>query len=197
MINRVIALFLFLSTIATSATSQPTISGQNLPRSQGFVSDFAGKLSPKIKQKLEAQLREFVARSNIDLAVVILPFEEMHGRPIEEYSLELGRTWGVGRGPDKLGLLLLVAIQAPDTQGLYHGATRLEVSRKLERDIPDELAGEIIRTMRNDFTIGRFDKAISEGVSLIISTLAKKRGIPGLKSERPSHRVSREAKKIG
>lgn len=193
-----IVLILVLSAISARATNQPAISGQDLPRAQGFVSDFAGKLSPKIKKKLEAQLREFAARSNIDLAVVTLPFENMHGRPIEEYSLELGRRWGVGRGPDKLGLLLLVAIQTPDKQGLYHGATRLEVSRKLEKDIPNELAGDIIRTMRNDFTIGRFDKAISEGVSLIMSTLSRKRGIPGSKSQRHSQPLSRqEANRIG
>jgi uncharacterized protein len=142
------------------------------------VSDFAGKLSPDTKQALEALLRTFADRNGIELAVVTIPFDDMHGLAIEDYSLSLGRRWGIGSGPEKLGLLLLIAIKPADNDGRYHGATRLEVSRKLEGDIPNELAGEIIRTMRDDFAAGRFDQAIKAGVDLISATLSKKRGIP-------------------
>jgi len=167
-----------IASAAACATNHPPKAAEDLPRRQGFVSDFAGKLSPATKATLELELAEFASRSNIDLAVVTIPFDDMRGRPIEEYSLEMGRSWGIGRGPDKLGLLLLIAIKPPDSQGVYRGGTRLEVSRNLEHDISNELAGEIIRAMSNDLISGRFDVAVSEGVDLIISTVSEKRGVP-------------------
>jgi uncharacterized membrane protein YgcG len=131
-----------------------------------------------VKQELEALLRAYADRNGIDVAVVLVPFGEMHGQPIEDYSLALGREWGIGRGPEKLGLLLLIAIDSADTEGRYHGATRLEVSRNLERDIPNALASQIIRTMRADFQAGRFDKAVKTVVELILATLSEKRRLP-------------------
>lgn len=169
---------LLLSLSASCSTVQAPATDEQLPRPQGFVSDFAEKLSPDTKQALEASLRTFADQNGIELAVVTIPFDDMQGLAIEDYSLRLGRKWGIGRGPEKLGLLLLVAMKPADKDGRYHGGTRLEVSRKLERDIPNELAGEIIRTMRDDFVAGRFDQAIKAGVELIQATLSEKRGIP-------------------
>jgi uncharacterized membrane protein YgcG len=165
---------LFLSSLATART--PAIEGQ-LPQPQGFVSDFAGKLSSNGKQEIEVLLREFADRSGIDFAVVTVPFDTCNGQPIEEYSLALDGM-GIGRGPEKLGLLLLIAIKPADSEGRYSGSTRLEVSRKLERDIPDELAAQTIRIMRDDFQAGRFDRATKIGVVRIINTLSEKRNTP-------------------
>ena len=131
------------------------------PQPQGMLNDFAGKLSPGSKQQIEALLQSFKARTGIEIAVVTVAFDDMQGYPIEQYTLELGRQWGVGRDSEKRALLLVVAIQAPDSQGVYHGGTRLEVSRHLEGDVPDILAGELIRKMRNDFMAGRFDQALT------------------------------------
>lgn len=173
------AVLVLLSSLASCSTVMrtPAIEAQ-LQQPQGFVSDFAGKLSTGVKEELEALLRTYADRNGVELAVVMVPFGDMRGQPIEDYSRALGRGWGIGRGPEKLGLLLLIAIDQADTEGRYHGATRLEVSRNLERDIPNELASQIIRKMRDDFQAGRFDQAIKTGVELILATLSKKRGAP-------------------
>src|SRR5262245_20541688 len=107
------------------------------PQPQGMVSDFAGKLSTTTKKEIETTLLSFQERSQIEFVVVTIMQDELLGRPIEQYSLQMAREWGIGGGPQKLGLLLLVAISKPDNQGLYRGATRLEVSRNLERDMPN------------------------------------------------------------
>jgi uncharacterized protein len=160
----------------------PAIEQGQLRRPEGLVSDFARKLSSGAKQDIEALLKNFADRSGIELVVVTVPFDDMRGQPIEEYSLTLGREWGIGRGPEKLGLLLLIAIKPADSEGRYHGGTRLEVSRNLERDIPNELAEQIIRGMRDDFQAGRFDQAVRTGVDLMLATLSEKRGIPNEKT---------------
>ena len=147
------------------------------PPPQGMLNDFAGKLSPASRQQIETLLESFRDRTGIEVAEVTVPFDDMQGYSIEEYALQLGRQWGVGRDSEKRALVLVVAIKPPDPQGSYHGGTRLEVSRHLEGDIPDILAGELIRKMRNDFTAGRFDQALTTGTQTILATIAERLGI--------------------
>src|SRR5262249_304425 len=116
-----------------------------LPEYAGMMNDFAQKLSEPTRQGLESLLERFRDRSGVEVAVVTLKFDQLGDYPPEQYALELGRKWGVGRDSQKRALLLLVAIREPNTggssDGLYHGSTRLEVSRHLEGDIPAGLAG--------------------------------------------------------
>ncbi|HKV39048.1 MAG TPA: TPM domain-containing protein [Blastocatellia bacterium] len=169
---RLLATLLVFLSLAGAGLAEP-----ELPKPQGMLSDFAGKVSPPAKQQLESLLLNFRSRSGIEVAVVTIPFDDMHGYPIEEYSLALARGWGLGGGSDKASLLLLVAIKSPDPQGMYHGATRLEVSRHLEGEIPDGLVGALVSRMHDDFQGGRFDQALTTGVQTILSTVAAKRGI--------------------
>jgi len=148
-----------------------------LPQPQGMVNDFAGKVSPATRDSLENLLKNFRDRSGIEVAVVTIPFEDLQDYTIEQYALELGRQWKIGRGSDNAAALMLVAIKNPDQTGRYSGGSRLEISRKLEGDIPDGLAGELIRRMRNDFQNGRFDEALTTGTQTLLSTIAEKRGI--------------------
>jgi uncharacterized protein len=166
---RVIALIIFL---ASAALAQIQV-----PPSTGYVNDFANKLNPQTRQNLENLLTNFDSRTQIQVAVVTLPFDQMQGRSIEEYALEIGRQWKLGRESDKPAALLLVAIKERNSDGTYSGSTRLEVSRHLEGDIPDGLAGELIRRMRLDFKAGNFDNALGAGVQTILATIAEKRGI--------------------
>ncbi|MEN3335567.1 MAG: uncharacterized protein V7641_4932 [Blastocatellia bacterium] len=172
-------LFLFTSLIfvlASVAFAQP-----QLPAYTGMVNDFAGKLSDAKRQQLESLLENFRTRSGIEIAVVTMRFDDLQGYSDAQYALELARKWEIGGDSEKRGLLLLVAIKEPNTGGysdnLYHGSTRLEVSRHLEGDIPDGLAGEVIRKMRDDFQKGNFDQALTTGTQTILATLAQKLGI--------------------
>ena len=148
-----------------------------LPQPQGMISDYAGKITPSTKQQIETLLQSFRDKTGIEVAIVTIPFDDLQGSSIEEYALRLGRQWGVGRDSEKRALLLLVAIKAPDSQGVYSGSTRLEVSRHLEGDVPDILAGELIRKMRDDFRAGRFDQALSTGTQTILATIAQRMGL--------------------
>jgi uncharacterized protein len=174
--------------LASVSNAQP-----QLPPPQGMVSDFAGKLSPGARQQLETLLINFRDRSGIEIAVVTIPFDDMRGYAIEDFALRLGRQWGVGRDSEKRALLLLVAIKPPDAEG-YHGGTRLEVSRHLEGDVPDILAGELIRKMRVDFIAGRFDQALTTGTQTILATLAQRLGISmdGIDSSQAARQTVRQ-----
>lgn len=175
MINTLKRLFVTAAAVALLASvsnAQPQV-----PQPQGMVNDFAGKLSDGTRQQLETLLRNFRDRSGVEIAVVTVNSDDMKGYPIEDYTLQLGRQWGVGRDSTGRALVLLVAIQSPGSDGLYRGNTRLEVSRHLEGDVPDILAGEIIRKMRDDLKAGRFDQALTNGTQTILATLAEKLGV--------------------
>ena len=64
-------------------------------------------------------------------------------------------------------MLLLVAIKPPDNQGVYHGNTRLEVSRHLEQrrlrltDVADLLGYSSLSAFSNWYR-GRFGETPSE-----------------------------------
>jgi uncharacterized membrane protein YgcG len=158
----------------------------DIPGREGLVNDFASKLTPEAKQSLDARLREFTTRHQVELDVVIIHQDQLKGRPIEEYSVQMANKWGIGAGLGKVGLLLLVAIGPADAQGIYRGSTRLEVSRRLEADITNEVAGEIIRQMRDDLRAGRFSDAIQRGIDGADRALAKK-------LDQPAQTVSEES----
>src|SRR5205085_6724882 len=92
--------------LAAVALAQP-----QLPAYTGMVNDFAGKLSADKRQQLESLLENFRARSGVEIAVVTMRFDDLQGYPIEDYSLQLARQWGVGGDSTKRALLLLVAIK--------------------------------------------------------------------------------------
>jgi len=166
-----------VTVIAVLLLTAVSFADPQIPKPQGFMNDFAGKLNPSTKQQIDTLLSNFRDRTGIEVAVVTINFDDMQDYPIEDYTLRLGRDWGIGRDAQKRSLILLVAIKPPDAQGIYHGGTRLEVSRQLEGDVPDILAGEVIRKMRGDFIAGRFDQALTTGTQTILATVAQRLGI--------------------
>lgn len=187
-----ITLILFIASAAFAQATQ-----MQIPQPTGLVNDFANKLTPETKQSLENLLTNFKNRSEIEIAVVTIPFEQMNGYPLEEYALEMARKWGIGRLSDKPAALLLVAFKEQGADGRFSGSTRLEISRHLEGDIPDGLAGELIRRMRVDFQGGRFDQALTTGIQTILATVAEKRGISmeGIDASAAYHPVRRAPKR--
>jgi len=140
---------------------------KKFPAYSGHVNDFANILDQQTKEKLELWLTNFEKMTGTQIAVVTVT--SLEGRPIEEYANELYRAWGIGaktgENKDK-GALLLVALQ--------DRKTRLEVGYGLEGDLPDGLAGEIIRRMRPELQQGQYSEAMSTGVRTLLDTLAEK-----------------------
>jgi len=137
------------------------------PTYVGHVNDFAQVLDAGTKQQLETILNNFENRTGAQIAVVTVP--SLQDRPVEEYANELYRAWGIGaksgENKDK-GALLLVA---PNDR-----KSRLEVGYGLEGDLPDGLAGEMLRRMRPDFQQKRWSQGITVGVRTLVDTLAQK-----------------------
>ena len=76
---------------------------------KGYVSDFAGVLSPATRQQLEALCKELDEKAKAQLAIVTV--RSLEGRPLEEFTIDLATRWGIGgKGSDR-GVMLFLAIQ--------------------------------------------------------------------------------------
>ena len=164
---------LFYVTNACSSRSLPGAQTQSpqtkaeikslLPRPTGFVNDYANVFDANSKQRLESLLAKLREKANIEFAVVTV--DTTNGQPIFDYSLALAREWGVGP-KDKSqggGLLLLLAIK--DRQW------RLQVSRSLEKDLPDDVCKELGDKSVEMYHQGRYAEGIEKYVKALISRL--------------------------
>ena len=106
----------------------------DIPALSGRVVDQAGVLSPAAKRELETALAAH--ENNTTNQLVIVTTRSLGGKAIEEYSLELGRRWGIGQKGKDNGALLVVA---PNDKQV-----RIEVGYGLEGVLTDALCGIII-----------------------------------------------------
>jgi uncharacterized protein len=142
-----------------------------LPKPEGFykyVSDNAGVIDAGTKERLATILNRLKERADIEFAVVTVP--TTGDEDIFEYSLALARGWGIGsKEGEKNGLLLVVAVN--------DRKWRVQVSRHLEGDMTDGLAGEIARQrLVPQFRQNNYGQGISDFVQAAVATLAEKRG---------------------
>lgn len=154
---------LFLAAAGSTAFAQP----KNLPARKGAVNDFANVIDDATEKRLDVILVNFEQMTGTPIVVATIP--SLEERPVEDYANALYRSWGIGAksgdNKDKGALLLL----APQDR-----KTRLEVGYGLEGDLPDGLAGEIIRRMRPHFQKAEFSQGIEVGVRTLVDTLAEK-----------------------
>src|SRR5215210_6587305 len=142
-----------------------------LPKPEGFykyVTDNANVIDAGTKERLATILNRLKERADIEFAVVTVP--TTGDEDIFEYSLKLARGWGIGsKEGEKNGVLLVVAVN--------DRKWRVQVSRHLEGDITDGLAGEIARQrLVPQFRQNNYSQGVSDFVQAAIATLAEKRG---------------------
>lgn len=150
-----------------------------VPYLTGRVNDYAGMLDPEEESRIAARL-EALEQAN-GAQVVVLTIPSLEGEVLEEYSLRVAETWGLGDEEVDNGLLFLIA---RDDRKL-----RLEVGYGLEGVIPDVLAGRILRNVvQPEFRAGRFVAGIEAAVETIataieggdVSSLARSSGSEGM-----------------
>jgi uncharacterized membrane protein YgcG len=152
----------------SNVTAQPA-ENLLLPQPVGFVNDFAGVVDSDAKQRLEGLLNRLKQRAQIEFALVTV--KTTGGEDINNYSLALARGWGVGtsvRGASGGGLLLLVAVE--------DHRWRIQVSRSLEADMPNDVVGELGGLMNEPFRAGKYGEGLTKCVEALIARLKERRG---------------------
>src|SRR5579863_8398631 len=130
---------------------------------QGYVSDFAGVISPEAKSRLEAYCTAVEQSTGAQMALVTVT--SLQGEPIEDVANTLFRAWGIGQKGKNEGILLLLAT------GDHR--SRLEVGYGLEPILPDGMDGGILRQMRPALRQGDFSDALIAAAQTLGNSIAQ------------------------
>ncbi|MCA1574420.1 MAG: TPM domain-containing protein [Acidobacteria bacterium] len=138
-----------------------------LPARTGYVNDFAHVIDDPTRQRLDTILDNLKTRSGIELYLATV--QTTGNRDIFAFSRQLAGDWGVGsRGSSRKTLLLVVSV---DEQAVF-----TQLSRSVQRELPEGILGELNQRVRGPISSGRFGQGLTDGVEHFIAALAKKLG---------------------
>lgn len=125
-----------------------------------LVNDFGNMLSQEEELLLEQKLLRFNNETSNEITVVTV--QDLGGLEVQEFALELGRKWDIGKESKKNGVVVLAS---KDDRKI-----NISPARGLQGALPDIICGRIIReNIVPNFKAGNFYNGFSDGVDRIIS----------------------------
>ena len=133
-----------------------------VPYLSGRVNDLAGMVDEPTETRIEQRLAAL--ESSTGAQVAVLTIDSLEGEPLEDFSLRVAETWGLGRAEQDDGVLLLVAKN--------DRKMRIEVGYGAEGRLTDAQSGRILNNvLRPAFRAGRSSQGIEAGVEAIVGAL--------------------------
>jgi len=134
----------------------------DIPKHTGQVVDLAGAFTKSENVQISASLLKFKNKYGPQIQVVTIP--ELQGETIEGFSIKIADKWQLGSKDKDDGVLLLIATQ--------DRKVRIEVGQGLEGDLPDALAGKIIRAgIIPFFKKGQINAGVLTGLGMIAESI--------------------------
>lgn len=168
------AFLIFLAAFsAYSQNSGFSLDQAPIPNNGRPVNDLANVIDDATENSLNAKLTEFAKKSNPSVAIAVVTVRTTDGRGAFDYSLAIARGWKIGsKLDDNPSALLFVAVDDRKYQ--------TQISRDLEDELPDGLAGEIQRKkLVPAFRQQNYAKGISDTIDEYIRVIeAKQSGMP-------------------
>jgi uncharacterized protein len=145
-----------------------------------WVVDLTGTLSPDEIAQLNGIISTLESKTTVEMAVVII--RKTDGRSVKEFATELFNLWGVGKGSNDNGVLILLSM----------GDRRIEVETGYgaEALLPDGKIGEILdRFVIPRFREGKYGTGLVNGVREMAAVLMRSpeelQGLRATESQRP------------
>ena len=156
-ILRLLSAGLFTSVVLLSGCSSNTVS---FPEFSAPVVDVVGAVDDNVETSLSAELEQFRTTSGPQIAVAVIG--TTGEASIEDYSIDLARTWAIGDEQQDNGVLILIAL---DDREL-----RIEVGSGAEGDLTDIAAGRIIdEIMLPLLRVDDVNGAVTQGARAVMS----------------------------
>ncbi|HOQ12829.1 MAG: hypothetical protein BWY23_01769 [Spirochaetes bacterium ADurb.Bin218] len=134
----------------------------NIPQLNSHVNDYGDMISAEMEATLEEKLIQLEKSDSTQ--IVILTVKSLEGYPIEEYSINVAKSWKIGQKKLDNGVLFIVS---RDDRKM-----RIEVGYGLEGKLTDLLAGRILDLeVKPHFKAGNYDKGFESGVLAIIAAV--------------------------
>jgi uncharacterized protein len=140
-----------------------------IPNNGQPVNDYANVIDDAVEQQLNQKIKDFKARTNPPVVLAVATVKTTGDRPIFDYSLAVARGWKIGsKYDDNPSALLFVAIDDRKYQ--------TQISRDLEDELPDGLAGQLQRQyLVPAFRQSNYSKGISDTIDAYIKTIDARR----------------------
>jgi uncharacterized protein len=133
------------------------------PPPSDYIHDGAGLLSQGVHAQLAARLSQLDTQSGVQLLIATFP--SLQDEAIEDVSLRISESWGIGHKGRDQGLVLAVF--------LADRSIRIEVGYGLENTVTDARAHEIIENIiKPAFRQNQFEAGLQQAVDALI-TLAQ------------------------
>jgi uncharacterized protein len=130
------------------------------PKPNRYFNDYAGVVSQEAAGRLDRMLEEFERKTSSQIVVVVFP-KMQSDSSIEDYTVRVAQTWGVGQKDKNNGAILFVFIQ--DRQMF------LQVGYGLEGAIPDATAKTIIeQEIKPRFRENDYEGGLTAGVQAML-----------------------------
>ena len=134
------------------------------PSSSIYCQDTAGVLDNKLVAQINKISTDLNSKTGAQL--VVLTVNSLDGIPLDEYSLQVLRSWGIGDKTKNNGVLILVAVQDKKS--------RIEVGYGLEGALPDGKTGRIQDDyMLPNFKKGNYSEGVWQGYQAVVVAVAK------------------------
>ena len=106
----------------------------SFPEFTAPVVDSTGRVSAEVKTQINSELISFQRSGGPQIAVAVV--DSTGNASLENYSIDLARTWGIGDKQKDNGVLILIA--------LNDRTLRIEVGSGVEGELTDVTAGGIV-----------------------------------------------------
>ena len=126
-------IFNFFTLIIFCTAFCPLTESKEIPE-PAIIQDL-GEVLNEAKENVIKQAIEF-HESKTGNEIAILTIDSLEGEILEDYSLRVARSWGIGKKEQNNGVLILVAMQ--------ERKIRIEVGHGLEGTLTNGMAGSII-----------------------------------------------------
>lgn len=131
------------------------------PKPAQYFNDYAHVVLPATATELNRQLEQFERDTSSQVLVAVYPKMESDSS-VEDYTVRVAQSWGVGQKGKDNGAVLFVFVQ--DHQ-IY-----MQIGYGLEGALPDALAKRIIENeIKPRFRNGDFDGGLHAGVAAILA----------------------------
>jgi uncharacterized protein len=131
----------------------------SLPEFTAPVVDSIGRVSAEVETQINSELISFQQSGGPQIAVAVV---DSTGRAtLENYSIDLARSWGIGDKEKDNGVLLLIALE--------DRTLRIEVGSGVEGELTDVTAGRIVESvMLPRLRANDVDGAVRDGARAVM-----------------------------
>ena len=151
---------LLLSLVVTSYVAQ---AGELPPPPKGYFNDYAGVVSEAKQHDLNERLAKFDKDTTNQVVVAIFPKMDST-LTLDEYTLRVANSWGVGHRGKNNGVVLFVFIN--------DHTMRIQVGYGLNGVLTDALSKQMLdQDLKPRFEKGDFDGGLTAGVDSILKII--------------------------